>query len=333
MATNDNGLLRFCARGSISQETTGIELELDMSTVTTGKAIQLDLDALTTGTGLEVRADSDNVTTGYFLRLLTGASMASETFSITADATPIMTYKSSDAGALGPVLKIEHDSASPADNDVIARHSYYSDDSGGASSENARLDVVITDVTATSEDAEFQFSAMTAGSLAKSITIDGAGLVAATGKYIKVDASQLYIGGTAITSNATELNTLDGLTASTAELNILDGVTANTTEINYLDGAAGVVVAGAAAGYKIARGSTTLDGANPTSVSHGLSTVVAHCVAIDSTVAPNDPSTVTSAVSGSTLNIYAWKPTSAGTTTLVASTVTTVNVEWVCVGT
>lgn len=136
-----------------------------------------------------------------------------------------------------------------------------------------------------------------------------------------------------VTANTTEINKLDGVTASTTELNVLDGVTANTTEINYLDGAAGVVVAGAAAGYKIARGSVTLDGSNPTSVSHGLNTVVAHCVSIDSTLAPNDPSVVTSAVNGSTLNIYAWKPTSAATTTLVASAVTDVNVEWVAVGT
>jgi len=61
--------------------------------------------------------------------------------------------------------------------------------------------------------------------------------------------SGLFLGagaGTAVTSTATELNTLDGAAATltAAELNILDGVTADATEINVLDGAtAGAVVA------------------------------------------------------------------------------------------
>ena len=47
--------------------------------------------------------------------------------------------------------------------------------------------------------------------------------------------STLSIGGTAITSTATELNILDGVTATASELNILDGVTATATELNYND--------------------------------------------------------------------------------------------------
>ncbi len=39
-----------------------------------------------------------------------------------------------------------------------------------------------------------------------------------------------------MTSTATELNVLDGITSSTAELNILDGVTATAAELNILDG-------------------------------------------------------------------------------------------------
>lgn len=48
--------------------------------------------------------------------------------------------------------------------------------------------------------------------------------------------TQISIGGTAVTSTATELNILDGVTASTAEINKLDGVTATTAELNILDG-------------------------------------------------------------------------------------------------
>jgi hypothetical protein len=52
----------------------------------------------------------------------------------------------------------------------------------------------------------------------------------------EVSATTLDIGGTNITSTATELNILDGVTATTAELNILDGVTSTTAELNILDG-------------------------------------------------------------------------------------------------
>ena len=39
-----------------------------------------------------------------------------------------------------------------------------------------------------------------------------------------------------MTSTASELNILDGVTSTTAELNILDGVTSTTAELNILDG-------------------------------------------------------------------------------------------------
>lgn len=46
----------------------------------------------------------------------------------------------------------------------------------------------------------------------------------------------LYVGGTAVTSTAAELNILDGVTSTASELNILDGVTSTAAEINLLDG-------------------------------------------------------------------------------------------------
>ena len=52
----------------------------------------------------------------------------------------------------------------------------------------------------------------------------------------EVDA--LSIDGTAVSSTATELNILDGVTATTTEINILDGVTSSTAELNILDGKA-----------------------------------------------------------------------------------------------
>ena len=52
----------------------------------------------------------------------------------------------------------------------------------------------------------------------------------------EVNATTLQIAGTSITSTATELNILDGVTSTASELNILDGVTTTATELNIMDG-------------------------------------------------------------------------------------------------
>ena len=59
----------------------------------------------------------------------------------------------------------------------------------------------------------------------------------AAGDFTYLNAQDgLSLGGTFVTSTATELNVLDGITSTTAELNILTGVTADATELNYVDG-------------------------------------------------------------------------------------------------
>jgi len=78
-----------------------------------------------------------------------------------------------NAGALGPKLKFAHDSSTPGDNDVIARLDFTSDDSGGAAATHAKVDVVMTDVSATTEDADIQFHAMAAGTLTKYLSVTG----------------------------------------------------------------------------------------------------------------------------------------------------------------
>lgn len=64
---------------------------------------------------------------------------------------------------------------------------------------------------------------------AKSETVDMTGLTLELGT---LDVTTHKVGGTAVTSTATELNLLDGVTATTAELNMLDD-SANTVTIAY----------------------------------------------------------------------------------------------------
>lgn len=106
----------------------------------------------------------------------------------------------------------------------------------------------------------------------------------------------------------------------------LNGVSVNGAPVS-------VDVVGVAAGYKVARGMTALDGANPTPVAHGLTTCVAFIATLKGTAAPGlGTSVLTANINGANTDVYAWKPTSAIDATLIAST----GVEtfyWVAIGT
>jgi len=72
---------------------------------------------------------------------------------------------------------------------------------------------------------------------------------------------------------------------------------------------------------KIVVGEVALDGTNPTVVVTGLSAISGVTLTMQGSAAPGlTASTLTYTTSGGTLNIYAWKPTGAGDTTLIAAT-------------
>ena len=82
-------------------------------------------------------------------------------------------------------------------------------------------------------------------------------------------------------------------------------------------------------------GTVILDGGNPTPVALAgyLAAIDAAGVSMEGSAAPAaDPSVVTSAISGTTLNVYAWKITGVGDATLVASTNNARLVNWWAVG-
>jgi len=146
--------------------------------------------------------------------------------------------------------------------------------------------------------------------IVKSIEVENTLLVGG----VAVDSSSLAVAG--LTASADELNTLDGITASTAELNITDGVTKTAAQINAL-------VVGVAGGYKLARSAApvALDGSNPTSVAHGLTTCLAANVQLVGSAAPGlGTSVLTAVINGANIDVYAWKPTDATDPTLIAST-------------
>jgi hypothetical protein len=83
----------------------------------------------------------------------------------------------------------------------------------------------------------------------------------------------------------------------------------------------------------ISRGETALGGTNPTDVVTGLATVAGFSLALKGSAAPGvGTTTLTYTVSGGTVSVYAWKPTSNSDPTLIASTGTE-TFGWIAIGT
>ncbi len=112
---------------------------------------------------------------------------------------------------------------------------------------------------------------------------------------------------------------------------ISDYGTGNLTAAAAASGLTAVV--GVAAGYKLARGETALDGGNPTTVATGLTTIVGLALTLKGTAAPGvGTSVLTANISTTNIDVYAWKVTGTGDCTLIASTGTE-TFYWVAVGT
>ena len=187
--------------------------------------------------------------------------------------------------------------------------------------------------------ASVQINALTASTGAFTI---GAGKSAV---FIGRSATQWYCEDlAAVTATTTELNYTDVTTAGTAQASKALVVDANKAvdalrTAQLLVGVSGSevdktnVVIGVASAYKVARGETALDGSNPTSVAHGLSSCIAFSSTLKGTAAPGvGTSILTANINGANVDVYAWKVTSALDSTLIASTGTE-SFYWVAVGT
>lgn len=108
---------------------------------------------------------------------------------------------------------------------------------------------------------------------------------------------------------------------------------ATSSTWSLLGTSSGSFVSGVASGYLLARGEAALDGSNPTPVATGLTSIVAAALTLSGSSSPGvGTSVLTYAVSGATLNVYAWKVTSDADPTLIASTGTE-TFSWIAIGT
>ena len=109
---------------------------------------------------------------------VTGAITASSASSINVTGGSALTLKSTDAGSsAGPVLKLQRDSASPADADFVGAITYIADNDAGEATDYAKIDLQIDDASDGSEDGQLFFRCMGGGTLSNRISIYGASTV------------------------------------------------------------------------------------------------------------------------------------------------------------
>lgn len=188
----ETSMMALCANGGVAQQITGNALEWDFSNITTGKGLQIDMDGLTTGTGLEIRIDSDILTTGKALDIKAGSSMGTSSFSVgdtdtdgfvtitntgssLTATTAALLIKNTSALTTGAILRLQHDSASPATNDTIASIEIYADNTPGTATEYANIEFKSRGVTANVEESDIYLRNLMDGALNDTIRIQGTG--------------------------------------------------------------------------------------------------------------------------------------------------------------
>ena len=155
--------------------------------------------------------DDDDDESGDDDLVLTGSDVAIES---STSAKPVLTITNTNADANGATLKFNKNGASPATSDVIGNIDFLSEDAGNAATTYGRIQGTIVDVTAGGEQGGIDFYvAELDGTLTKGMALAGA----ASDGDITVDISThdgstggLKLGGTLVTSTASELNILDG---------------------------------------------------------------------------------------------------------------------------
>ena len=169
--------------------------------------------------------------------VLTGSDISIES---ATSAKPVLTLFNSNADANSATLKFKKDGSSPATDDVIGNIDFLSEDAGNAATTYGRIQSTIVDVTAGGEQGGIDFFvAENDGTLTKGMSILGAG----SDTDITVDISThdgtaggLKLGGTLVTSTATELNLLDGLSSVCSLTGSTNNTVATVTGANALAG-------------------------------------------------------------------------------------------------
>lgn len=195
-----NGALRFETPSVTPTTTTGERLlyvnssnqlifddgatTLNLSTTVAGAGTTLD-GAYDNGATITVDVNTLTLTqtldsTGFLVNK-TGTGAGLPVRIVNAGTGEDFQVETTRASSTGVVLDFYHNSASPADADVIFEAQFNGEDDGGNTTEYGRLRVLSDDVTDTTEDATFQLALFVAGTSRTCLDITGSSVVIGDG--------------------------------------------------------------------------------------------------------------------------------------------------------
>jgi len=107
-----------------------------------------------------------------------GATFSSNVSISTADNTDTLTLISTDADAnAGPVLNLQRDSGSPADDDLVGSIRYSADNDAGEQTNIFQTNVFLADASDGSEDFQFEMDGMIAGTQRNFLTMSAGAII------------------------------------------------------------------------------------------------------------------------------------------------------------
>jgi|15BtaG_2_1085339.scaffolds.fasta_scaffold12238_2 hypothetical protein len=154
----------------------------------------------------------------------------------------LLTLESTQAGANGPFIKFNHDTSSPADDDIAGGLDFYNDDDGGNSTQVGKIEVKMTDVSNGSENSIITFSNNVAGTFGEAMRVHETGnlCVGTTGNTAKLNVIHAVDQRTALfeNTNASCDSTafeIKSARDTSAEYNLLLIATGSGTEFRVQD--------------------------------------------------------------------------------------------------
>ena len=164
--------IRFPSADTVSVETGGTQrLSLSASETRfndTGANTDFVVEGDGNSTLLYIDASTD--------RVCIGDNNPDNIFHVVTSDTDVAKFESGASGATGTSIRLFHNSTSPADNDTVGQILFSGSDDGGSTTDYGTLKGAAQDVTNGSEDGEFTFHTMTAGTSSEKFRLDADGV-------------------------------------------------------------------------------------------------------------------------------------------------------------
>ena len=164
--------IRFSAADTVSVETGGTQRLSLSGSETRFNDTGANTDFVVEGDGnsalLYIDASTD--------RVCIGDNNPDNIFHVVTSDTTVAKFESGASGATGSSIRLFHNSSSPADNDTVGQIIFSGSDDGGSLTNYGTLKGAAQDVTNGSEDGEFTFHTLTAGTSSEKFRLDASGV-------------------------------------------------------------------------------------------------------------------------------------------------------------